>query len=195
MDNYIGLCGNIASGKSTVASILERSNMNVIFEDFEKHICLDDFYNNPEGFSFETELNFLLQHYYFIKKVLKKSSSNLFDFSITLDRAYADVTLSSNRKKLFHMVADELEEEIGLPSKIIFICCPEEILIDRIKKRNREFEKSITIDYLSALTRSIENQIALISKKTNVIKINSHEIDFLTDINNQKTIQSLILDK
>lgn len=192
-NNYIGVCGNIASGKSTLASILKNKNTNVVFEDFEKNVFLEAFYNDPTKYSFETELTFLLQHYFFIKQSLKKYQTNIFDFSILLDRAYADVTLSPARKKLFHLLADELECEIGLPSKIIFLYCSEESLINRIKKRKREFEKSITIEYLTALNKSIEIQMSLISAKIDVIKIDSDLIDFSSNEEYKISVRSQIL--
>ena len=193
MTNYISLCGNIGSGKSTIASLLIESKINVVFEDFEKHISLDDFYKNPEQFSFETELNFLLQHYYLLKKAKQTSEFSISDFSISLDRAYADVTLPPMRKQLFHMVADELEQEIGLPSKLIYLYCPEKILLQRIQKRNREFETAITIDYLSSLSESINYQVKLIGNKTEVIRINSHDINFVTDSDAKEKIKALLL--
>ena len=192
MNDYIGVCGNIASGKSTFVSIFEKKIANVVFEDFEQNMFIEAFYSDPEKYSFETELTFLLQHYHSIKESSEKYSLSIFDFSIILDKAYADVTLPPRRRKLFHLVAEELEYEIGLPSKIIYLYCTEETLISRIKKRNRRFEDSIDVEYLTALNQSIDNQITLIGDKIDVLRIDSDKIDFSSNNKDINYVQSLI---
>tara|TARA_B100000614_G_scaffold203846_1_gene185407 strand:+ start:1228 stop:1824 length:597 start_codon:yes stop_codon:yes gene_type:complete len=191
-NKYIGVCGNIASGKSTIVSLFDKQKSNIVYENFRGILFLESFYQNPDKYSFETELSFLLQHYFFIKKAIKKYSFSIFDFSIILDRAYAEVTLSQKRKKLFQLVADDLEQEIGLPEKIIFLYCPEEILINRIKNRNREIEKSISIDYLTVLNQSIENQINLVKDKIEVVRIDSNQIDFATNKEGKSLVKSMV---
>lgn len=185
------MCGNIASGKSTFISMFDKNNTNVVFEEFEKNIFLQAFYKNPIKYSFETELNFLLQHYNSIKDLPQNNTINITDFSILLDRAYADVTLTSNRHKLFNQLADELESEIGLPSKIIYLNCPEKILLKRIKNRNRNFEDAIDIEYLISLNKAIKSQIQSISNKVEIITIDSNKIDFIQDINAKEITMAL----
>lgn len=81
--NRIEICGNIASGKTTFATLSQAYGYNAILEDFKKIPYLEDFYFSPSEFAFETEISFTLQHYYQIKK----ASSNTFitDFSLIND--------------------------------------------------------------------------------------------------------------
>ena len=65
----IEICGGIASGKTSLAKLLEEHTIGtVIYEDFKVNPFWEAFYNNPGEYIFETELTFTLQHYHEIKK-------------------------------------------------------------------------------------------------------------------------------
>jgi deoxyguanosine kinase len=181
MLNRVEICGNIASGKTTLCQVLSKRKFLPIFEDFQTNPFFEDFYNDPIAYSFETEITFLLQHYHQIKKN-KINTPILCDYSLLLDMAYADVNLSGNRLKVFFDVVEELQHEIGLPERIIHLVCPENVLLQRIIDRNREAETSITIDYLKALSKAISARIKNISKQTLVTTIDSHAINFTSGI-------------
>ena len=70
-DYRIEICGGIASGKTTLANLLARSNIDPILEDFQTNLFWRAFYADPAGTAFETEITFLLQHYHQIKTARK----------------------------------------------------------------------------------------------------------------------------
>lgn len=183
MKKRIEICGNIASGKTTLCQGMAKKGYFTIFEDFQKNPFFEDFYADPAAYSFETEVTFLLQHYNLIKK--QKSEPLLAsDYSLLLDMAYADVNLAGNRLKIFLEIVTELQKEIGLPSQIIHLVCPEEVLLKRIIRRSREVETSITIEYLNSLNKAISFRIKDFSNQVPVITIDSHAIDFTPGIEN-----------
>ena len=54
---YIAIEGTIGVGKTSLANILgKRLEAKIILEEFEENPFLVDFYNNPERFSFQTQL-------------------------------------------------------------------------------------------------------------------------------------------
>lgn len=177
----IEICGNIASGKTTLCRHFANKGFITVFENFQDNPFLQKFYCNPPGFSFETEITFLLLHYNAIKLNQKKKIS-VYDFSIVQDIAYADVNLEGNRHKIFLELVTELYKEITLPSKIIHLQSPEEELIKRIKARKRDVETAITIDYLKEIKTAIQFRVDAISDETPVIPINSQENNFLENI-------------
>ena len=176
----IEICGNIASGKTTLCSNLNSGKI-AVFENFKENPFYIDFYSDPITYSFETEITFLLQHYHSIKRV-KEDLLLVCDFSLLLDIAYADVNLSGERHRIFLEIVDELQKEIGHPSKIIFLTCPVEMLLQRIISRNREVETSITVDYLRAIEKAVLFRIREISIKVPIVTIDSNTIDFRTGI-------------
>ncbi len=186
----IEICGNIASGKTTLCQGLVSKGYIPIFEDFSKNPFFLPFYQNPQAFSFETEVTFLLQHYHSIK--LQETDNMIAcDYSFFLDLAYADVNLSGNRHKIFCEILLELQSEIALPSQIIQLVCPQEVLRNRIVARRRALEKSVTIHYLRSLARAISLRIEEISDQVPVISIDSNAIDFTLGIEGIRELDSL----
>ena len=181
MGYRVEICGNIASGKTTLCQKFQGRKFLPIFEEFQKNPFYEDFYQNPLAYSFETELTFLLQHYHSIKK--KHSVNHLAcDYSLIQDMAYADVNLAGNRHKIFFELVDEIEKEIGDPTQIIHLICSEEILIKRIRARNREVEASISIEYLQSLAKAIQMRVEKVSSQVKIITINSAIVDFTVGI-------------
>lgn len=177
----IEICGNIASGKTTLCLGMGAKSFQPLYEDFQKNPFFNDFYDDPAAYSFETEITFLLQHYHLIKKQ-KNNSLLVCDYSLLLDLAYADVNLSGQRLKIFIDIVEELHKEIDLPKKIIYLICPEEVLLQRIINRSREAESTITLDYLTSLSQAISKRIGEFSHKVPIITIDSHAIDFRSGI-------------
>ncbi|MGC8494754.1 MAG: deoxynucleoside kinase [Syntrophobacteraceae bacterium] len=191
MTNRFEICGNISSGKTTLCSGFAKKSCRPIFEDFLINPFLEKFYENPVQFAFETELTFLLHHYNSIK-IQKAYALIVCDYSLFLDLAYADVNLTGNRHRIFSEIVSELQNEIGYPSRIIHLVCPEEVLLQRISARSRDVETSIKIDYLRALSRAISLRMRETSKKISVITINSHTVDFRGGINGIRELSSIM---
>ncbi len=179
----IEICGNIASGKTTLCGQLARKGFFPVLENFQENPFLQKFYDNPSLFSFETEISFLLLHYNAIK-VNQGNCFSVYDFSLFQDIAYADVNLEGNRHRIFSELINELHNEISFPSKVIHLICPENKLIKRIKARERDVEKAITIDYLKEINKAIQFRIDEINDKIPIIRINSYKINFVENLNN-----------
>jgi len=184
------MCGNIASGKTTLCQGLAVMGCHPIFEDFQKNPFFEVFYEDPQAFSFETEVTFLLQHYHWIK-VQKTNIMLTCDYSLILDMAYADVNLAGNRHKIFCEIVAELQNEIAFASQIIHLVCPEEILLKRIIARSRDAETSITVDYLKALSKAISLRIKGISNQLSVITIDSNAVDFRYGVQGIQELESV----
>lgn len=188
--NRIEICGNIASGKTTLCHSLACKGCHPIFEDFHKNPFFEVFYQDPQAFSFETEVTFLLQHYHLIK-TQKNNALLACDFSLLLDLAYADVNLAGDRHRIFCEIVSELQNEIALPTQIIHLVCPEDILLQRIIARSRDAETSITVDYLVALTKAISLRIKGLSDQISMITIDSNAIDFRFGIQGIQELESI----
>jgi deoxyadenosine/deoxycytidine kinase len=187
------ILGGIASGKTTLCENLAKIRCQPIFEVFASNPFLNAFYTDPIKFSFETEITFLLQHYHSIKTAVD-TPPLVCDFSIILDKAYADVTLTRRQREVFLTVAREVEQELGFPRKVIHLHCPEDVLLARIAKRNRDFEKSITAEYLTQLNQAIQARVDEASSHCDVIAVDSHAINFVHDLDAIPHIAALCRD-
>lgn len=187
----IEICGNIASGKTTLVTTLSRVGFNPVNEDFKQNPFLEKFYQNPQLYSFETEITFILQHYHQIKN--SQNIKTICDFSLTLDKSYADVTLKERKLAIFLDLASEIEFEIDNPAKIIYLHCPIDELLLRIQRRKRHFESNITAEYLTLISAAIEKRIAEISCHVEVITIDSSKHDFRNTVAGIPVLASLKL--
>ena len=188
--NRIEICGNIASGKTTLAQQFCKTNYLPTFENFQSNPFYEAFYLDPIANAFETELTFLLQHYHSIK-IAGGKNFLVCDFSLLQDQAYADVNLTGNRHHIFSDVVQEIQLELGRPRTIVHLTCPEDLLLERIRARNREAETSITIDYLKALAGALSARVKSVSSQTNVISIKSDLVDFRSGIGTISELASL----
>ena len=174
----IEICGGIAAGKTTLASALKERcpNYGVVLEDAFSGGFLEDFYQHPRYFAYETQIFFLLQHMHQIKAEQLKKLPLFCDFSLEQDYAYAENNLVSEEWKSFQEVYRRSESQVRKPSVIIFLECPTEILLKRIAARGRASEARIEKSYLDRTVFHLKKRLS--SSPTEVITINSSEYDF-----------------
>ncbi|GKS70417.1 deoxyguanosine kinase [Nitrosomonas sp. PY1] len=187
----IEICGGIASGKTTLANLLGRSNINPILESFQTNPFWRAFYADPVGTAFETEITFLLQHYHQIKSAQNSKNLIASDFSLYLDLAYAYVTLPQNKREVFLSVYREVEKELGTPDLLIHLKCDPKIELQRIRERGRDVENAITIEYLQQINIQLEKILNEKAHLHKLLVIDSGLLDFAHD----EEVQQSILDQ
>lgn len=191
MTRRIEICGGIASGKTTLANLLIRRDIKPVLENFQANPFWRAFYADPAGTAFETEICFLLQHYHEVKITRKSESEFACDFSFYLDLAYAHVTLSPDKLRIFKSVYSEVEKKLGPPSLLIHLKCDPEIELQRIRNRGRDVENSITIEYLQQINKQLESILKEQTCSTELLVIDSGQQDFAHD----EDVKYLILDQ
>lgn len=172
----IEICGGISAGKTTLAKALDILGYSCVYEDFSSIASLDDFYTDPEAYNFETELFFLLQHMYQVKKMWQTSSCIVCDYSFEQDYAYAKHNMIGRAWKVFESVFYEIITQIQEADLIINLRCDSEILKERITARGRIYEKSVSVDYLKNTIDQVDNRLNEIS--THVVYLDSDLYDF-----------------
>lgn len=174
----IEIAGGIASGKTTLARLLAGAGLRHALECFRINPFWKAFYSEPKRYSFETETTFLLQHYHGIKTLPKDQRMAVCDFSLLLDRAYADLNLRGKQSRIFADVYSYVLEELKYPCLLVHLRCDARTELGRIRRRGRRAEQPIEVDYLAALNRAVERRVAGFRKHVRVLTINSDERDF-----------------
>lgn len=192
--NRIEICGGIASGKTTLATVMQRAGHHTVFENFRLNPFIEKFYSDPEFYSFETEISFLLQHYSQIKTEARLAKGFFCDYSLLLDSSYAAVTLTPAHLKIFQDVFETVVSEILSANLIIHLRCSAETQLDRIRQRNRSMESGITTHYLELLNRRVDSGVKVAHPRCRVLEIDSQELDFAHDLVTQNEIVTLIRD-
>ncbi len=188
MQRRIEVCGGIASGKTTLARLFPEDAFLTIFENFQANPFWQSFYRDPNKYSFETEITFLLQHYHEVIAAQCDGKVIITDYSFVLDRAYVDVTLEGASKKVFLAVYDEVLDRLPPPTLLVHLVCYPGVELERIRRRERVVEQSITEGYLASVNQAVSKHVEAVSRSTKVLIIDSGSHDFAHDPQEEKWV-------
>ncbi len=157
--NYVVIEGNIGAGKTTLACrIAEQFNARLILEQFTDNPFLAKFYSDPEKYSFPLELSFLASRYKQINNEI--GSQDLFrkftvaDYYFMKSLVFAATTLKGEEYNLYRQIFYIIHAPLAKPDLYVYLHLKPERLLDNIRKRGREYEKSITREYLQKIQES-----------------------------------------
>ena len=189
---HIAVEGTIGVGKTSLARILSKELQGrLVLEEFEDNPFLKEFYQDRKRWAFQTQINFLISRYY---QQLRLQQIDLFadkivsDYMFAKDKLFAQTSLDDNEMILYKKLANIFEKNITYPDLVIFLQSDVDRLMENIKKRGRDYEKDIDWEYLSQLNE-IYNQYFLSYDKSNLLLINSNNIDF---VNNQDDLKQIL---
>ena len=104
------------------------------------------------------------------------------------DRLFASLNLDDKEMSLYDSVAKILEKNILNPDLIIYLQADTSRLMERIIQRGRNFEKSISSDYIEALNQ-VYNEYFFRFQDSPLLIINTNHIDF---VHNENDFEELI---
>lgn len=152
--HYLAVDGPIGVGKTTLVEMLTHRFEGVkILEDVGNPF-LADFYQDRPGAAFQTELYFLLSRY---KQQQETAQRGLFDrllisdYTFWKNRIFAYLNLSDDELMLFDKLYALLEPQIPVPDLVIHLVADVDTCVERIRRRARSVEKSISEEYLAEL--------------------------------------------
>lgn len=152
--HYLAVDGPIGVGKTTLVEMLTSRYEGVkILEDVGNPF-LGDFYQDKPGAAFQTELYFLLSRY---KQQQDVGQRELFDRLLVSDytfwknRIFAYLNLSDDELMLFDKLYALLEPQIQVPEVVLYLVADVDTCMERIRRRARNVEKTISQDYLAEL--------------------------------------------
>jgi len=154
--NYIVIEGNIGAGKTSLASMIAADyNARLITERFADNPFLPKFYKDPDKYSFPLELSFLAERYRQLREELTSpdlfSSFSISDYYFMKSLIFASSTLGSDEYTLYRQIFDIIYTSVPRPGLYVYLHADTDRLLENISKRGREYERSITKEYLKSI--------------------------------------------
>ena len=192
---HVAIAGNIGAGKTTLCSQLAKQfGWQVHYESTDDNPYLVDFYTDMRRWSFNLQIYFLHTRYNQIMQILNGDVTVIQDRTIYEDaNIFApnlhDMGLMTGRDFNNYMsLFNSMTAHIQPPDLLIYLKASIPTLVDHIQTRGREYEGSISIDYLKKLNERYENWINQYTLGRLLI-ISTDELDF---VNKQEDLGSII---
>jgi len=189
---YIVVEGPIGVGKTSLAQRLsDEFGSTLLLEHVDDNPFLERFYQNPREAALSTQLHFLLQR---TKQLQEFKQGDIFtpvrvaDFLIEKDRLFAQVTLNASEYELYEQIYSHLTIDAPKPDLVVYLQAPVEVLLQRIRKRGRGYERLVETAYLEQLNEAYAKFFYDYNDAPCLI-VNASDIDF---INNDKDYQQLL---
>ena len=182
---HIAIAGNIGAGKTTLTQLLAKHyKWEAQLEDVVDNPYLDDFYNKMERWSFNLQVYFLNSRFRQVLQIRKSGKDIIQDRTIDEDANIFAPNLHAmglmtnrdfdNYSSLFNL----MESLVEAPDLLIYLRSSIPNLVNQIHKRGRDYENSISIDYLSRLNERYEAWIHGYNKGRLLI-IDVDDLDFV----------------
>lgn len=150
---YIGFEGPIGAGKTTLAQLLAlHLGATLILEDVDGNEFLPDFYANRERWALGMQLAFLISRYEQLRTIPpSRSRPVVADYTQAKDPIFARVLLNQREVELYERLSAGLDVSVSRPDLTVYLDARDDVLLDRIRRRNRPYELAIDEKYLDAL--------------------------------------------
>ncbi len=184
---HVAVAGNIGAGKTTLTkSLAKHYKWEAQLEDVVDNPYLDDFYNQMERWSFNLQVYFLNSRFRQVNQIQGSGKDIIQDRTIYEDahifapNLHAMGLMTNRDFENYSSLFQLMESFVKGPDLLIYLRSSIPNLVAQIHKRGRDYENTISIDYLSRLNERYE---AWISKydKGNLLIIDVDNLDFVTN--------------
>ena len=164
---HIAIAGNIGCGKTTLTRMLaKRYGWTPRFEPVDHNPYLADYYADMPRWAFHIQIYFLAKRFKEVVEISQSPETIVQDRTIFEDACIFAPHLHASgmmTDRDFQNYSDLFDTMIGLtrhPDLLIYIRSSLPHLVGHIHKRGRDFEQSMSLDYLAGLNARYEEWIA-----------------------------------
>ena len=180
---HIGIAGNIGSGKTTLTRMLaEHYGWTPKYESVTYNPYLEDYYRDIPRWSYNLETYFLAQRFKDLLEISKSDDVVIQDRTI-LEGVHIFVennremgNLSERDYDTYMQIFSLMMSMVSLPDLLIYLRSSVSHLVSQIQKRGRDYEHSMSLDYLGGLNEKYEKWIE--GYKGKLLIIDADMLDF-----------------
>jgi deoxyadenosine/deoxycytidine kinase len=186
---YIAVEGPIGVGKTSLSRLLARElNARLVLEEVEDNPFLERFYEDSEKYALPVQLYFLLTRYNQQRALAVGQASSLStptgatvaDYLLAKDGIFAALNLDPDELSLYQNVQSLLDARSAKPDLVVYMSARVEVLAERLRKRNRDFERYISLDYLEQVSAAFRD-FFFNYDETPLLVVETSDIDFVED--------------
>lgn len=181
--NYLTIEGNLGVGKTSLTTKIARDfNAKLILERFKDNPFLAKFYTDQARYAFPVEMSFLVDRYQQI--VEEATQLDMFkewivaDYEINKSLIFAGITLTEEEFMLYRKLFQVMYKDFPKPDLYVYLRQDADTLMENIKKRGRDYEQDIKVEYLRDVDRKYLEFIKT-EPYENIKTIDVSQLDFI----------------
>ncbi|HAY84484.1 MAG TPA: deoxynucleoside kinase [Chloroflexi bacterium] len=166
MKKFVAVAGNIGVGKSTlVEKLCAKMGWQPYFEPVAENPYLKNFYQDMTAWAFQSQVFFLTHRMRSHFELLMNPSSVLQDRSVYEDaeifarNLYLQGNMTETDYATYRELFDLFINMLNPPDLVIYLSAPVQTLMQRINIRGRDFEQTISEEYLTQLNELYQDWI------------------------------------
>ncbi len=190
MNCYIALEGPIAVGKTTLVQRLREWVGAEAILDVSDNPFLADFYKERPAAAFKTQMYFLASRFQQQVELARARLSKALivsDYLFARDKIFAYLNLDDQEILIYDKYFAALSPYVTVPDLVVYLKAPLEVLVERLGRRNVEYEARIAEGYIEELIKAYDHFFYHYTESPLLI-VNTAEIDFVQDENDLRAL-------
>ena len=178
----VSIAGNIGVGKTTLAQrLLDKLGGTILLEPYDDNPFMPEVYAGRRAFALDSQLHFLVHRVAQLEEgVLRPGQLYFSDYLFDKEWVYANNLLDSRQMTLYKHLYGRLSKSITAPSLLLFLHDDSNRCLERIRRRNRPYERGIETEFLDGLGRDYDRLVEGWSSSP-VIRLDAAEFDCLNE--------------
>ncbi|REA59683.1 deoxynucleoside kinase [Dyadobacter luteus] len=182
---HIAIVGNIGAGKTTLTQMLgAHYKWDVMYEAVEGNPYLASFYEDMERWAFNLQIYFLNSRFAQVQQIRSTTYATIIqdrtiyeDAFIFARNLYDSGVMPQRDYDTYLLLFNSIINTVSQPDLLIYLKADIPKLVSQIRKRGRDFESDISVEYLESLNKYYED-FAKTYEHGRLIEIDVNNMDF-----------------
>lgn len=201
MKKFVAVAGNIGVGKSTLVELLcVRMDWEPFYEPVTENPYLADFYRDMDTWSFHSQVFFLAHRLRAHYKLSQHPTSVVQDRSVYEDaeifarNLYLQGHIQKRDYQTYRDIYETTMSFLPPPDLVIYLRASVPTLMNRISHRGRDYEQTISPEYLNGLNNLYETWIDNFTLCP-ILAVPADDLDFVARPGHLRLIMQKVEDK